>query len=118
MKTIIAGSRDATLADVRAAVDACPFKDKITEVISGAARGADTFGEQVAASHGWPVTRKPADWKTHGKRAGYLRNEEMAQQADALIAVWDGASKGTAHMIDLGRKYGLLVNVQRCAVQA
>ena len=42
---------------------------------------------------------------------------EMAQQADALIAVWDGASKGTAHMIDLGRKYGLLINIQRCAVQ-
>jgi hypothetical protein len=46
------------------------------------------------------IKRYPADWDTFGKSAGYRRNEQMAEDADALVAFWDGESKGTAHMID------------------
>lgn len=116
MRTIIAGSRTATFVHVRAAVDACPFKDAITCVISGTARGADTFGEHIAAVEGWAVDRKPADWTRYGKRAGYLRNEEMAQAAEALIAVWDGGSKGTGHMIEIAHQHNLLVFMWRTDV--
>ncbi len=111
MRTIIAGSRTATFLHVRAAVDACPFKDQITRVISGTARGADTYGEHIAAAEGWGVDCMPADWDRYGRRAGYIRNEEMAQVAKALIAVWDGESKGTRHMINLAEQYGLRVFV-------
>jgi hypothetical protein len=48
----------------------------------------------------------PPDWKKYGKSAGYRRNKEMAEVADALVAFWDGKSKGTANMIDLMRKAG------------
>lgn len=53
----------------------------------------------------------PADWKGLGKSAGYKWNEQMAQNADALVAFWDGQSRGTKHMIDLACKYGLKVRV-------
>jgi hypothetical protein len=84
---------------------------RITEVVSGTARGADRTGEQWASENNVPVKRFPADWDKHGKRAGYLRNADMAEYAEALVAFWDGQSRGTKHMIDLAEKAGLRVSV-------
>lgn len=110
MKTIIAGSRDGvTPQHIAQAMLACGWIP--STVVSGTARGADMLGEQWAAAKGIPVERFPADWATHGKAAGYRRNEEMALNADALVAIWDGSSKGTGHMINLARKHGLTVFV-------
>lgn len=64
-------------------------KDDIT-VVSGKARGADTLGEQYAKEHGYSIQYFPADWERYGKAAGYLRNTEMAKNADALVAFWTG----------------------------
>lgn len=110
MKVIIAGSRsidDPGL--VAAAVEASGFT--ITEVVSGAAKGVDTFGEEWAAVRGVPVKRFPADWKRYGRRAGPVRNREMAEYADALVALPKGESRGTRNMIDEARKRGLQVFV-------
>jgi hypothetical protein len=111
MKTIIAGSRTALYEHVYYAIKSCPFKSKITEIVSGTARGADKFGEEIAEKFNISVKRFPADWDRYGKRAGYVRNEEMAKYADALIAVWDGKSKGTKNMIDIAKKENLLVHI-------
>ena len=112
MKTIIAGSRSVTDLDLVAdAVRASGFD--ITEVVSGGAPGVDSLGEQWAEQHGIPVTRFPADWKRYGRRAGPIRNTEMAEYAEALIAVWDGRSRGTKNMIQLARQRGLRVFVFR-----
>ena len=111
MKVIIAGSRDIKGPTwwVIKAIEASGFD--IKEVVSGTARGIDTHGELWAKQHNKRITRFPADWDTYGKSAGYKRNEEMADYADALIAVWDGVSKGTKHMIDIATKKGLKVFV-------
>lgn len=82
-------------------------------VVCGMARGADTLGEQYAREKGYEVNYFPADWNKYGKSAGYRRNEQMAQNADALVAFWDGQSRGTKHMIDLAYRYGLKVRVIR-----
>ena len=112
MKTIIAGSRGITdIATVAAAIVASGFQDQITEVVSGAARGVDRLGEQWAASVGIPVKSCPADWRRHGRGAGLIRNREMADYAGALIAVWDGQSRGTRSMIELAEDRGLTVYV-------
>jgi hypothetical protein len=81
------------------------------EIVSGGANGADKLGEQFALENSYPVTRFPADWNLHGKKAGPLRNIQMAEYADELIAFWDGKSKGTKHMIDEATRQGLIVNV-------
>jgi hypothetical protein len=80
-------------------------------VVSGHARGADTLGEKYAQDEGFALEIYPAQWKKLGKQAGYRRNEQMAEVADALIAFWDGSSKGTKHMIDIMREKNLLVRV-------
>ena len=86
MKTIIAGSRSCNNYDVvkKAIVDS---GFDITTVISGGAFGVDTLGERYANEHGIEVVRFLPDWDTFGKRAGILRNRQMADNADALIAI-------------------------------
>lgn len=106
MRTIIAGSRTVTeYHHVEQAVRDCGWYPSV--VISGTARGADKLGEEWARENGVPVERFPADWNKYGKRAGYVRNEWMAEEADSLIVLWDGKSKGTAHMIEIANRYGL-----------
>lgn len=109
MKTIIAGSRRATKFDVVNALAACPFTNEITEVVSGTAHGADKYGEEWAAANNIPVKQFPADWGRFGHGAGVLRNFEMARYAEALIAVWDGESKGTLNMIRRAKEKKLRV---------
>lgn len=107
MKTIIAGSRTITDYDiVKKAVQESGFK--ITEVVSGTAKGVDSLGEQWALENGVPVKRFPADWNKHGNSAGPIRNEQMGDYSEALIAVHNG-SKGTAHMLEYAIKKGLHV---------
>ena len=108
MKVIVAGSRDITKGSiVFDAIDESPFD--ITEVVSGHARGVDTLGEEWAVEHKTPLIMSPANWELYGKAAGFVRNRHMADYADALIAVWDGESKGTANMIKIAKKEGLEV---------
>ncbi len=109
---IIAGSRDFNDYDLLCAKCDHLFQNKKpTAILCGKARGADTLGERYAKEHGIPVEYYPAEWDHFGKSAGYIRNEQMAMNADALIAFWDGKSRGTKHMIDLADQYRLLKRV-------
>lgn len=76
-------------------------------MVSGGANGVDLLGEQWACSWGIPVKQFMADWSKHGRAAGPIRNRQMAEYADALIAIWDGQSRGTKSMIRESRKAGL-----------
>ena len=87
-------------------------KDTDIVIVCGMARGADTLGDRYAKDRNYKVNYFPADWNTYGRAAGYKRNEQMAQNADALVAFWDGKSRGTKHMIDLARKYRLRVRIR------
>lgn len=108
MRTIIAGSRSLGFKAVSEAMEFCGWIPSV--VISGCARGVDQAGEAWAKQHTIPIERYPADWSL-GKSAGYIRNSKMAEAADALIAVWDGQSRGTHHMIDIACNQGLKVYV-------
>lgn len=89
-------------------------KDKTQiEIVEGGARGADRLGCRYAMDRGLAHKRISADWDTHGKKAGIIRNIEMAEYADALAACWDGESKGTAHMIETMKKLGKPVRIIR-----
>jgi hypothetical protein len=110
MKTIIAGSRDGiTKQDVENAVKMCGWT--ITSVVSGTARGVDRMGEDIAKRMRVPIHRYPANWTAYGKAAGHIRNAVMADNAEALVAVWDGDSDGTRGMINAAKKRGLKVFV-------
>lgn len=114
MRTIIAGSRNVDSYDtVKEAVSKAAIHAgiSITTIVSGNARGVDQLGEKYAIDNGIPLVLYPADWDRHGKSAGYKRNVQMAENADALIAIWDGESKGTGHMISIAKEHGLTVYV-------
>lgn len=112
MKTIIAGSRDGfILNDVYKAVNQSGFE--ITEVVSGTARGVDRLGEEWGEANNISIKKFPANWDSYGKRAGYMRNIQMAEYAESLVALWDGESKGTKHMIDIAKSKGLSVYVYK-----
>lgn len=112
-KVIIAGSRDFTSYSVLCSAMTECFGDEsgLGEVVSGGARGADILGERWATEKNITLARFPAHWNTYGKSAGYIRNKQMAEYADILVALWDGESRGTKHMIDLARKEGLDVHI-------
>lgn len=112
MKTIICGSR--TISDyqeVGRAIQASGFR--VTTVISGGARGVDRMGEIWARTNNRLLKIYRANWRKYGNSAGYLRNAQMAQEAEAVIALWDGVSRGTKHMIDTAERLGLKVYVHR-----
>jgi len=112
VRTIIAGSRALTNPLlVEAAVKASGFE--VTLVLSGTARGVDRLGEAWANERSIPVELYPADWDAQGKAAGALRNRLMVSKAEALIAVWDGVSRGTDDCIREARARGLKVFVYR-----
>ena len=132
---IIAGGR--TFDDYDLLAEFCDnyLSNKINthniEIVSGTANGADKLGEQYAddlelvyatktcgtfedlnGNHAdASIKRFPADWNKHGKSAGYKRNQEMGNYADALIAFWDGASRGTHHMINIMQQLNKPVTV-------
>ena len=110
MKVIIAGSRGITEYSIIAKAIADSMFN-INSVISGCARGIDVLGEKWAKENDIKLERYPAQWDKYGKSAGYRRNEQMAEVADALIAIWDGESKGTKHMIDIMVNLGKRVHI-------
>lgn len=84
---------------------------KIELIISGGARGADQLGEKWAETQGIKTLIFKPNWRRHGKSAGIIRNREIVNNADMVIAFWDGQSKGTRHTVEIARKKGLTVEV-------
>lgn len=109
MKLAIIGSRTATDYEVLKRAISMIYEDRdgivqVTEVISGGARGADSLGARWAKEHEVKLTEFLPDWEKHGKRAGFIRNEDIIAAADVVLAIWDGLSKGTANSLSIAKR--------------
>lgn len=111
MRTIIAGTRTATWRNTWDALRSCDWRHEITGTLCGMAKGADMHGKAWANANKIPVSKWPPNWEAHGTAAGPIRNQQMVDRADALIAAWDGVSKGTADVIAKAKSKGLRVHV-------
>lgn len=112
-RILIAGSRDFNNYNlVKEVIDGLQKEIKISTIISGTARGADSLGEQYANENNISLERYPANWDLYGKTAGYIRNKQMAEVASVLVAFWNG-SKGTKNMIDLAKAKNMRVIIIR-----
>ena len=96
MKVAIVGSRNY--------IDYENFKEYLfnlisltdeSEIVSGGARGTDAMAKQLAKERNIKYTEFPADWEKYGKKAGYIRNNQIAKYSDICIAFLLGKSKGT-----------------------
>lgn len=119
LKCVIAGSRSLGSKLVgdkmtQMTLDECPFVEvlftkcgysgRIQEIVSGTARGIDNLGEQLAEKHGLELTKFPANWGKFGKRAGFLRNADMAKYCDIAIVIIENKSNGSMNMIQQMKK--------------
>ncbi len=77
-----------------------------TIVISGAARGVDSYAATAARLFDLTLIEHPADWKLHGRAAGAIRNKVVVDQADRVVAFWDGESPGTYDALKQARRAG------------
>jgi hypothetical protein len=106
---IVCGGRD--YADSRAiywALDQVRAKRGVRLIRHGGARGADAIAGDWAKQAGVPVEVYEADWEMHGKAAGPVRNQAMADAgADGCIAFPGG--RGTADMIRRALAAGIKV---------
>lgn len=118
--TIVAGSRSIQSYDVvRTAIEDSEIQ--VDELVSGKADGVDTLAEQWAEENDVPIAEFPWTEFTdeadeRGIPAPIFRNEKMVEYGDALIAVWDGESNGTKHIINHARREGISVDVHRTDV--
>jgi hypothetical protein len=77
---------------------------KVSRITSGGAIGADSLAEKYAKQNDIPLHIYKPDWDKYGKRAGFIRNHEIVDNSDFLIAFWNGVSKGTQHSIMLAEQ--------------
>ena len=122
IRLIIAGTRDFTCYNI-AKSETASFVQELkgaeqgcaVTIVSGGARGADLLGERFAKEYGFKMMRFPADWKAYGKQAGPVRNRQMLNYAKeeqgALLAFWDGKSRGTKNMINIAKDAGIIVKI-------
>lgn len=77
---------------------------KFDEIVSGGAIGADKMGEQFADEWEIKKTIFLPDWEKHGKKAGFVRNRDIIENSDFVLAFWDGLSKGSANSLSIAKK--------------
>lgn len=80
--------------------------------VSGAAKsGGDALIARYCKENNLPLIEFPADWNNLGKKAGFIRNKQIIDEAEGVIAFWDLKSKGTEHSILLARKKGIKIKI-------
>jgi hypothetical protein len=113
MKIIVAGSREYTnKKKIFKILDKVYEVKPDIEIVTGLARGPDSYGKEWAIENDVPYHEFPADWDRYGKSAGYRRNQEMAYFSDMLIA-FHLNTRGTQHMINIAYEEGLKVAIIR-----
>ena len=106
MKIAIVGSRNVMLDSFDNFIP-----DNCTEIVSGGAKGVDTCARIWAEKRGMIVTEFLPDYQRYGRGAPMVRNRQIVDYADAVLAFWDGHSKGTAYTVKYAQKQGKPVSV-------
>ena len=99
MKLAIVGSRNLHITDLEHYITA-----DVTEIVSGGAKGIDSSAHVFATSKGIPLKEFLPDYNKYGRSAPIIRNKEIVDYSDAVLAFWDGNSKGTKSVIDYCKK--------------
>lgn len=85
--------------------------DSVTEIISGGAKGIDTCARKYALTHGIKLTEFLPEYEKYGRAAPLKRNIAIIEQADLVLAFWDGTSHGTKYVIDNCKRRGIPVKI-------
>lgn len=106
MKLAVVGSRNFTDYDLlKSKLDYINNLKQITCIVSGGAKGADKLAEKWASDKGIDKDIHYPNWKEFGKKAAFIRNEDIVKNCDRLIAFQIKKSKGTQHSINLAKRF-------------
>lgn len=106
MRIAVIGSRELKIDNLEAYLP-----DGVTEIVSGGAKGVDTSAKEFASTHGIKLTEFLPDYKRYGRSAPLKRNINIIENADLVLAFWDGFSRGTKYVIDNCRKRNIPIIV-------
>ena len=106
MRVAVIGSRGLQVNDLGKYLP-----DEVTEIISGGARGVDTSAREYAMEHGLKLTEYLPEYDKYGRSAPLKRNITIIENADLVLAFWDGSSKGTKYVIENCKKRNIPVQV-------
>lgn len=109
MKLAIIGSRKLTNVEIDPHIP-----DDVTEIVSGGAVGIDTCAAEYAKSKALKLTEFLPQYECYGRAAPIVRNKEIVNHADKILAFWDGKSKGTLSVIKYAKKAGKPCEVILC----
>jgi len=108
LRVIVAGGRNFVGNDTHRKWLRLQLMNMDTDlVLCGMAKGADLFGKSVAVDLNIAVAEYPADWNKYNRRAGYIRNKQMSENADACILFPGGI--GTEMMKVLSKEKRLIL---------
>ena len=108
MKIAIVGSRNIVVDKIERYISNCD------EIVSGGAKGVDQCAAEYARNHGIPLTEILPNYERYGRAAPILRNQEIVNYADEIVAFWDGKSKGALSVIKYSQKIGKPLEVILC----
>lgn len=115
-RIVVEGSRNyENYEEAKTFISVCISKIKETYTLiflSGCCNGADLLGEKFAIEFGYQIEHHPALWKKYGRKAGPIRNKEMAEKADYVICFCDGKSFGTKSMIYYAKKFNKKIRIK------
>lgn len=109
MKVAVIGSRGVRVNNLETFIP-----DNVTEIISGGAKGVDTSAKEYAKKHNIKLTEFLPDYRRYGRGAPLKRNISIIQNADLILAFWDGKSKGTKHVIENAKKMEVTIKIIDC----
>lgn len=101
MKVAVIGSRNIVVDNI-----GLYLPGGVTEIISGGAKGVDTCAADYAKAQGIPLLLFLPQYKLYGRAAPFIRNRAIVDEADMVLAFWDGKSSGTKYTMDYARKLG------------
>ncbi len=106
MRVAVIGSRGLTVDNLEKYLP-----DDTTEIISGGARGVDASAREYAQRHGLKLTEYLPEYSKYGRSAPLKRNLTIIENADLVLAFWDGLSRGTKYVIDNCKKRNIPVEI-------
>ena len=110
MKVAVIGSRGLTVDNLEKYLP-----PETTEIISGGAKGIDTCAKEYAAANNIKLTEFLPEYEKYGKSAPLRRNITIIENADIVLAFWDGKSNGTRFVIEKCREFGKDIKVETIA---